>query len=257
VGSRGEAPVRVRDLVKYSWEVDVSFAQPNTPLFVAVRCSARVAVRRGSPWRQRARRQRFQREDDQRRGVAASCAQGVTLLGTAIFCAAEARRCVFLPGMGSVDVGWQRWKDGRGPVGRVPRCKARLRWSPELECPSGDDSATVAGPGHRTLGQSEQRGLRRRLTSPTAWRVTWAKGELGSPDGTLSADSPQRMFHWADAWRAEVSGRDAECLGHGTPPCSRALLHFVSVRRDHDGRRVAVRHPATVRRCCAWQRSDR
>lgn len=36
-------------------------------------------------WRQRARRQRFHREDDQRRGVAASCAQGVTLLGTAIF----------------------------------------------------------------------------------------------------------------------------------------------------------------------------
>ncbi len=181
----------------------------------------------------------------------------MTLLGTAVFCAAEAMRCVFLPGMGRVDVGWQRWKDGRSRVGRMPRCKARLRWSPELGCPSGDDSATVAGPGHRTLGQSEQRGLRRSLTSPTAWRVTWAKGELGSQGGTPSADSPQRMFHWADAWRAEVSGRDAECLGHGTPPCSRALLHFVSVLRDHDGRRVAVRHPATVRRCCAWQRSDR
>jgi hypothetical protein len=164
---------------------------------------------------------------------------------------------VFLPGMGSGDVGGQRWNAGRGPVGRVPRCKARLRWSPELECRSGDDSATVAGPGHRTLGQSEQRGLRRSLTSPTAWRVTWAKGELGSQGGTPSADSPQRMSPWADAWRAEVSGRDAEGLGHGVPPCSRALLHFASVLRDHDGRRVAVRHPATVRRCCAWQRSDR
>jgi hypothetical protein len=35
-------------------------------------------------WRQRTRRQRFQREVDQRRGVVASCAQSVTLLGTVI-----------------------------------------------------------------------------------------------------------------------------------------------------------------------------
>jgi hypothetical protein len=144
----------------------------------------------------------------------------------------------------------QRCHEGRGREGRRPRYKLRLRCSPGLGLPSGDERAAVgalvtehlgraSGEGRDAASHRRQLGKQQRLP-----RASWG------PGANPPADSRRQESNRADARRAEVSVEALRGYDMGWS-LIKSSSPFASVppgpRRPHDCGQVSCRARKVLR----------